>query len=108
MVAFHAQRVQNFEKNRIDCEIFGEVKNKSDRNLKGVTIEMEYQDKDGKVIAKEEIALILKVVARRNARGETRPIKPQEYGNFVQLTRQCPDQWLEGQIRYKIKDSEWE
>lgn len=108
MGALHVQRIQNFEKNRLDCEIFGEAKNKSDRKLKGVTIELEFQDEEGKVVAKEDIALILKVVARRNARGEARPIKPEEYGNFVQLTRQCPALWLEGRFRYKIKNSEWE
>ncbi len=107
-LALHAQRYQNHMQRRVRCEVFGEVKNLSNRPLKGVVIELELLDEKGKLLVTEEVALTFRVIAPRNARGEPRPVRPQEIGNFTQDTSQCPQKWLEGRVRYTIKNIEWE
>ena len=106
-LALHAQRYQDHTQRRVRCEIFGEVKNLSNRPLKGVVIELEFLDEKGKLLVIEEVALTFRVIAPRNARGELRPVRPQEIGHFSQNTSRCPEKWLEGRVRYKIKNIEW-
>jgi hypothetical protein len=93
---------------RIRCEVFGEIKNLSNRQLKSVSVTLEFLDEKGKLVATEDATLALRIIATGNARGEARPVRPQEIGNFSQDTTQCPETWLEGRIRYKIKNIEWE
>lgn len=108
ILALHAHRYQDQQVDRIRCEVFGEIQNLSDRPLKSVTVAIEFLDEKGKLIATEEGMLVLRVIAPRNARGEVRPLRSQEIGNFNQDTTQCPEKWLEGRIRYKIKSIEWQ
>ena len=108
IMAFHAQRYQDFIRNRIMCEIFGEVKNRSSRPLKGMVVEIKFLDEKGKEVATEELSLSFRVVVGRKARGEARSVKPQEIGNFIKDTAQCPKKWLEGRIQYTVKNFEWE
>lgn len=107
-LALHAHRYQDQQVDRIRCEVFGEIKNLSNRPLKGVTVTIEFLDDKGKLIATEEGVLALRVIAPGNARGEMRPLRSQEIGHFSQDTAQCPEKWLEGRIRYRIKNIEWE
>ena len=108
VVAFHAQRYHDVMANRLMCEVFGEVKNVSDRPLKRITVQFSFLDQGGKVVATEELELVFRVIVPRNARGEARSVQPQEFGNFGQDTASCPDQWLEGRIKYEIKHADWE
>ena len=107
VVSLHAQRYQDFANNRIACEMFGEIKNISSRTLEGITLTLDYLDAGGKTVASEDISLELRVIALRKSRGEARPVKPQEYGIFVQDTLKCPKEWLEGRIRYRIESIQW-
>ena len=108
ILAFHAQRYQNHTVNQIRCEVFGEIKNLSNRLLKNITVMIEFLDEKGAVVGKEEARILFRVIAPRNARGELRPVRPQEIGYFNHDTHQCPSKWLEGRIRYKVKNVEWE
>jgi hypothetical protein len=108
IVAFHSQRIQDHAENRIKCEVFGEIRNQSDKNLTGVTVTVDFQDEKGKTVGTEEMVLILRVIETRKPVGEARPVKPGEFGNFSQETVQCPDAWLEGRIRYKVKKVDWQ
>ena len=108
ILALHAHRYQDFQRDRLQCEVFGEIQNLSNRLLKGVTVTIEFLDEKGKLVATEEVALIPRVIAPGNARGEARPVRPQEIGHFNQDTTQCPEKWLEGRIRYRIKNIEWQ
>lgn len=108
VVALHAHRYQDFEMNRIRCEVFGEIQNLSNRLLKSVTVTIEFLDEKGKLIATEEGILAFRVIAPGNARGEVRPLRSQEIGHFNQDTTQCPEKWLEGRIWYRIKNVEWQ
>jgi hypothetical protein len=107
ILALHAQRYQDHMRNQSRCEVFGEIKNLSNRPLKGVVIELELLSEKGNIVAKEEVELTFRVIAPRNARGELRPVRPQEIGNFTRDTSRCPEKWLEGRIRYRIKNIEW-
>ena len=60
-------------------------------------------DAKGKRLTQEDLTLLLRVIVPGNAKGESRPVNPQEIGNFIQDTENCPDQWLEGRIKYSIK-----
>jgi hypothetical protein len=108
ILALHAHRYQDQQVDRIRCEVFGEIKNPSNRPLKSLTVTIEFLDEKGKLIATEDANLALRIVGTGNARGEARPVRPQEIGNFNQDTVNCPDNWLEGRIRYKVKNIEWE
>ena len=107
IIAFHAQRYQEFTQGKINCEVFGEIKNNSDRELRGVTVSVDFLDKKGKVVAHNEMALVLRVIAPRKPKGEARPVKTGEIGIFSQDSVQCPDTWLEGRINYKVKKADW-
>jgi hypothetical protein len=108
ILALHAQRYQDHMQNRTRCEVFGEIQNLSDRSLKGVVIELEFLNEKGNIVATEEVALTFRVIEPRNERGELRPVRPLEIGDFTQDTSRCPEKWLEGRIRYRIKNIEWE
>jgi hypothetical protein len=103
MTAMTAERYQDHARNEVRCEVFGEIKNVSDRLLLGVTVTVDFLDAKGKKIATEDIPLELRVVHPRSAKGDLRPVKPNEYGNFIQDTANCPSNWLEGRIHYKVK-----
>jgi hypothetical protein len=108
VLSFHAHRYQNFKANAVSCEVFGEVQNLSGRNLKGMTVGVEFMDEKGKPVAAEEITLELKILMPNKPQGEIRPLKPEEVGHFSQDTQHCPANWLEGRISYKIKKTELE
>ena len=103
MTTLTAERYQDHERNEVRCEVFGEIKNVSDRSLIGVTVSVEFLDAKGKKIVNEDIPLELRVIEPRKPKGELRPVKPNEYGNFVQDTANCPANWMEGRIQYKVK-----
>lgn len=108
ITAFHSQRYEDFSQGRVRCEVFGEIKNAGTRDLKGVTVSVEFLDEKGKSLGSEEDVLVLRVIAPREPVGVARPVKPGEYGNFNQDTVKCPDQWLEGRIRYKVVKTDWQ
>ena len=108
ILALHAHRYQDQQVDRIRCEVFGEIQNLSSRLLKSVTVTIEFLDEKGRLIATEEGMLAFRVIAPGNARGEMRPLRSQEIGHFNQNITQCPEKWLEGRIRYRIKNIEWQ
>jgi len=101
-LAIHAHRYQDFQKNAVACEIFGEVRNTGDQPIRGFTLNLEMLDSKGKVVSEEALNLELRVIVPGNAKGEIRSVNPHEIGNFIQDTRNCPDRWLEGRIKYRI------
>ncbi len=101
-LAVHAHRYQDFRRGLIVCEVFGEIKNTGDRPIKNFTLHLEMLDRKGKVVGNEELLLELRVIAPGRARGDLRAVKPQEIGNFIADTKNCPDSWLEGRIRYRV------
>jgi len=103
-LAVHAHRYQDFQKNAVACEVFGEIKNTGDQPVKSFTLNLEMIDSKGKVVSRESMTLPLRVIAPGNAKGELRPVRPHEIGNFIQDTKYCPDQWLEGKIKYRITE----
>lgn len=107
-LGIHAHRYQDFQKNAVVCEVFGEVKNTGSRPIKSFTLHLEMLDQKGKTVGEEELNLSLRVIVPRNARGELRAVRPQEIGNFVQDTHNCPEAWLEGRIHYRIKGVQFE
>jgi len=102
-LAVHAHRYQDFQRNRVACEVFGEIKNTGSQSVKSFTLHLEMLDSKGKELSQEDLILPLRVIVSGNAKGELRPLNPQEIGNFIQDTQNCPDQWLEGRIKYSIK-----
>jgi hypothetical protein len=102
-LAVHAHRYQDFQRNRVICEVFGEIKNTGSQPVKSFTLHLEMLDSKGKRLTQEDLTLPLRVIVPGNAKGEPRPVNPQEIGNFIQDTENCPDQWLEGRIKYSIK-----
>ncbi len=107
-LAVHAHRYQDFQRNTIACELFGEIKNSGSRPVKSFTLHLEMLDVKGKVLANEDLTLPLRVIVPGNAKGELRAVKPNEIGNFIQDTQNCPEQWLEGRIKYSIKSVQTE
>jgi len=102
-LAVHAHRYQDFQRNRVVCEVFGEIKNMGSQPVKSFTLHLEMLDSKGKRLTQEDLTLPLRVIVPGNAKGEPRPVNPQEIGNFIQDTENCPDKWLEGRIQYRIK-----
>ena len=102
-LAVHAHRYQDFQRDRVVCEVFGEIKNTGSQPVKGFTLHLEMLDAKGKRLTQEDLTLPLRVIVPGNAKGELRAVNPQEIGNFIQDTENCPDQWLEGKIKYNIK-----
>lgn len=102
-LAVHAHRYQDFQRNRVICEVFGEIKNTGRQPVKSFTLHLEMLDSKGKRLTQEDLTLPLRVIVPGNAKGELRPVNPQEIGNFIQDTENCPDHWLEGRIQYRIK-----
>lgn len=100
--AVHAHRYQDFRKNATVCEVFGEVKNTGKKPVKSFTLHLEMLDNKGRAIASEDIELALRVIVPKNARGVLRAVRTNEIGNFIQDTMNCPENWQEGRIRYKI------
>lgn len=102
-LAVHAHRYQDFQRNAVACEVFGEIKNTGGRPVTSFTLHLEMLDAKGKVLTNEDLMLALRVIVPGNAKGELRAVKPNEIGNFIQDTHNCPEQWLEGRIKYNIK-----
>jgi hypothetical protein len=102
-LAVHAHRYQDFQRNAIACEVFGEIKNTGAQPVKSFTLHLEMLDAKGKVLANEDLTLPLRVIVPGNAKGEIRAVKSNEIGNFIQDTQNCPEEWLEGRIKYNIK-----
>ncbi|MEK6683407.1 MAG: hypothetical protein AABY46_01965 [Nitrospirota bacterium] len=107
-LAVHAHRYQDFQRNAVVCEVFGEIKNSGSRPVKSFTLHLEMLDAKGKVLAVEDLTLPLRVIVPGNAKGVLQAVKPDEIGNFIQDTKNCPEQWLEGRIKYQIKDVQTE
>ena len=107
-LAVHAHRYQDFQRNTVACEVFGEIKNTGSRPVKSFTLHLEMLDAKGKVLTNEDLTLPLRVIVPGNAKGEPRTVKPNEIGNFIQETKNCPEQWLEGRIKYRIKEVQTE
>ncbi len=107
-LAVHAHRYQDFQRNAVACELFGEIKNTGSRPVTSFTLHLEMLDAKGKVLTNEDLMLALRVIVPGNAKGELRAVKPNEIGNFIQDTQNCPEQWLEGRIKYRIKSVQTE
>jgi hypothetical protein len=103
-LAVHAHRYQDFQRNAIACEVFGEIKNTGAQPVKSFTLHLEMLDAKGKVLTNEDLTLPLRVIIPGNAKGEIRAVRPNEIGNFIQDTQNCPEKWLEGRIKYQIKN----
>ncbi len=101
-LAVHAHRYQDFQRNVVACEVFGEIKNTGDRPVISFTLHLEMLDAKGNVLTKEDLSLALRVIVPGNAKGELRAVKPTEIGNFIQQTQNCPEKWLEGRIKHNI------
>ncbi|MBI3609606.1 MAG: hypothetical protein HY204_02755 [Nitrospirae bacterium] len=107
-LAVHAHRYQDFQRGIIACEVFGEIKNTGSRPVKGFTLHLEMLDAKGKVLSNEDLTLTLRVIVPGNAKGEPRAVQPLEIGNFIQEIKACPEQWMEGRIKYQIKQVQTE
>ncbi|MBI3811082.1 MAG: hypothetical protein HY283_02590 [Nitrospirae bacterium] len=107
-LAVHAHRYQDFQRNTVACEVFGEIKNTGSRPVTSFTLHIEMLDAKGKVLTNEDLMLALRVIVPGNAKGELRAVKPNEIGNFIQDTQNCPEKWLEGRIKYQIKNVQTE
>ncbi len=101
-LGFHAHKYQDFEKNMVSCEVFGEMENLGTKELKGVRIEVDLLDEKGKVVYSEETELLPRVIVFGNPKGLERPLKHSEIGIFSMNTRECPEKWLEGRIRFRL------
>jgi hypothetical protein len=102
-LAVHAHRYQDFQRNAVACEVFGEIKNTGGQPVKSLTLHLEMLDAKGRGVANEDLTLPLRVIVPGNAKGESRAVRPNEIGNFIQDTKNCPEQWLEGRIKYSIR-----
>jgi hypothetical protein len=107
-LAVHAHRYQDFRRNLVACEVFGEIKNTGGQPVKSFTLHLEMLNAKGKRIADEDLTLPLRVIVPGNAKGEIRAVRPNEIGNFIQDTKNCPEQWLEGRIKYSIRSVQTE
>lgn len=103
LLAVHAHRYQDFQKNAVLCEIFGELKNTGAQPIRSVLLQVTFLDDKKKPVYEEEMDLPLRVVRPGSAKGDLRAVKPQEIGTFIQDTKQCPAAWQEGRIKVKVK-----
>ena len=103
LLAVHAHRYQNFEQNRISCEIFGELQNIGTRKIRSFTLEIKLLDVQNRAVGSEELVITPLSISRENPKGIAKAIEPKEYGYFNMDTGNCPDQWLEGKIKYQMK-----
>jgi len=103
LLAVHAHRYQNFEQNRIRCEVFGEFQNIGTRKIRSFTLEIKLLDAQNKAVGSEEFDITPLSISRENPKGIAKAIEPRDYGYFNMDTGNCPAQWLEGKIKYQIK-----
>ncbi len=101
-LGFHAHKYQDFEKNMVSCEVFGEMENLGTKELKGVRVEVDLLDEKGKVVYSEEMELRPRVIVFGNPKGLEQPLKHSEIGIFGINTKECPEKWLEGRIRFRF------
>ncbi|MBI5746562.1 MAG: hypothetical protein HZA13_06145 [Nitrospirae bacterium] len=86
----------------VSCEVFGEMENLGTKELKGVRVEVDLLDEKGKVVYSEEMELRPRVIVFGNPKGLEQPLKHSEIGIFGINTKECPEKWLEGRIRFRI------
>jgi hypothetical protein len=103
LLAVHAHRYQNFEQNRISCEIFGEFQNIGTRKIGSFTLEIKLLDVQNRAVGSEELVITPLSISRENPKGIAKAIEPKEYGYFNMDAGNCPAQWLEGKIKYQMK-----
>lgn len=103
LLAMHAHRYQDFQKKQVRCEVFGEIKNLGPQSITQILMHVEFLDRNKKPVYQEQMELALRVIKPGNAKGEQRPVQPQEIGNFIQDTKECPENWQEGRIKFEIK-----
>jgi hypothetical protein len=101
-LGFHAHKYQDFEKKMVSCEVFGEMENLGTKELKGVRVEVDLLDEKGKVVYSEETELLPRIIVFGNPKGVERPLKHSEIGIFSMNTKECPEKWLEGRIRFRL------
>jgi hypothetical protein len=103
LLAVHAHRYQNFEQNRVSCEIFGEFQNVGTRKIRSFILETKLLDAQNKTVGSEQLVINPLSISREHPKGIAKPIEPKGYGYFNIDTRDCPDRWLEGKIKYQVK-----
>ena len=103
LLSVHAHRYQNFEQNRIGCEVFGEFQNIGTRRILSFTLEIKLLDAQNKTVATEALVIMPLSISREAPRGMVKAIGPKDYGYFSMDTVNCPTQWLEGKIKYVVK-----
>lgn len=103
LVGVHAHRYQDFERKAVRCEVYGEIKNTGSRPIKSILLRVSLLDASKKPVHEEDLDLALRVIRPRNAKGDLRPVEPQEFGNFIQDLKACPESWQEGRIKVEIK-----
>lgn len=102
LIAVHARRLQDFERGAVACQVFGEVKNAGQRPVTAFILSVEFLDKDGRVVHKENLTLQPRIPRPGHAVGDLRPLRPGEFGEVAAEPSACPAQWLEGRIRYHL------
>ena len=103
LLAVHSHRYQNFEENRIGCEIFGEFQNIGTRKVQGFTLEIKLLDAKNKTVGQEDLDITPLSISRENPKGIAKAIEPKGYGYFNMDTTNCPASWLEGKVKYRLK-----
>lgn len=101
-LGFHAHKYQDFEKKMVSCEVFGEMENLGTRELRGVRVEIDLLDEKGKVVYSEEMELLPRVIVFGNPKGVEQPLKHSGIGIFSMNTKECPEKWLEGRIKFRL------
>ncbi len=101
-LGFHAHKYQDFEKKMVSCEVFGEMENLGTRKLRGARVEVDLLDEKGKVVYSEEMELLPRVIVFGNPKGVEQPLKHSEIGIFSMNTKECPEKWLEGRIKFRL------
>ncbi len=102
LIAVHALRSQDFERGAVACQVFGEVKNTGTQPVRSFILLVEFLDKDGRVVHKEDLNVRPRIPRPGNAVGDLRPLRPGEFGEVIAEPSACPAQWLEGRIRYHL------
>lgn len=101
-LSFHAHKYQDFEIGSVVCEVFGEMENLEQKEIKAVRVEVDLLDEKNKVVYSEELQLQPRVIVFGNPGGIERSLKPSEIGIFSHKIKECPKEWLEGKIKYRF------
>lgn len=103
LLAVHSEKYQNFTRNRVDCEVFGEMKNIGRRSITSVVLEVEFLDEQGGLVYREDLTLLPRIIRPGKPTGDQRPLRPGEIGYFTVTPSRCPKRWLEGRITHHLK-----